>query len=207
MKYRDILLEQVKNLPYFDRSVLAGLGLQYGIKKRTIDAYIARSLARIDLIQLKKGVYASADFYEKNRRAASYRFYVANILRAPSYVSSWTALQYYNLTTDAIQSTISVTPKTTCAFRNKAGVFTYHSIKEDLFSGFSLVKGPFDFFIASPAKALFDLLYFKTKQMRGLNAGMIAGFVEELRIDMSEMSPGERDKFSSLVEDFLAHHE
>ena len=30
--------------------------------------------------------------------------------------------------------------------------------------------GKFDFFIASPAKALFDLLYFRTNQFRGLNS-------------------------------------
>ena len=44
----------------------------------------------------------SADFFDKNRSDISYSFYLANIIRTPSYVSSWAALQYYNLTTEAI---------------------------------------------------------------------------------------------------------
>jgi len=89
-----------------------------------------------------------------------------------------------------------------------------------LFSDFSLMQGKaallvsaaspversadgasvrFDFFIASPAKALFDLLYFKTQQFRGVRSKDIKTLVEELRIDIDEMDKKERTKFYTIT--------
>jgi len=99
-----------------------------------------------------------------------------------------------------IQAITSVTPKVTRTYdTTKAGSFTYRSIKKELFSDFSLVKGKFDFFIASPSKALFDLLYFKTHQLRGIKLGNIRPLIEELRIDIDEMDKLEQDKFYEMI--------
>ena len=144
----------------------------------------------------------SADFFDKNRNDISYSFYLANIIRTPSYVSSWAALQYYNLTTEAIRSVTSVTPKVTRDYQTKAGNFAYQSINKELFYNFSLVKGKFDFFIASPSKALFDLLYFRTRQFRGLTLEKIKASVEELRIDIDEMSKEEQTKFYTMIKKY-----
>lgn len=203
MKYRQILLEQLKPLPYFNKETIYQLSKQYGFKETTVDAYISRSLARKDLLQLKKGMYTTADFYEKNISDISYKFYLANVLRSPSYVSSWTALQYYDLSTEIIGAVTSVTPKITRTYTNKAGSFGYHSIKKDLFSGFSLVKGKFDFFMAAPSKALFDLLYFKTSRFRGIRPEMVAGIVDELRVDIDEMDKKDRIAFYAMIKKHL----
>ncbi|NQV13522.1 MAG: hypothetical protein HQ530_04460 [Parcubacteria group bacterium] len=203
MKYREILIEQLKELPYFDKKVIYQLSEQYNLKKGTVDAYVNQSLAHQDLIQLKKGIYVSADYFAKNKGQISYIYYLANVLRQPSYVSSWTALQYYDLTTETIQTIISVTPKITRSYQNKTGNFRYHSIKNNLFSGFYLVEGKFDFFIASPAKALFDLIYFKTNQLKGMRLAEIEGLVKELRIDIDEMDSKERNNFSVIIKDHL----
>ncbi|MEI7615687.1 MAG: hypothetical protein WCJ54_03150 [Actinomycetota bacterium] len=156
-----------------------------------------------EIIPLKGGLYVSADFLEKNRNDVSYSFYLANIIRKPSYISSWAALQYYNLATEAINSITSVTPKVTRQYQTKAGNFAYQSINKDLFSDFVLAKGKFDFFIASPSKALFDLLYFRTRQFRGTKFEEIKGLVEELRIDIDEMDKAEQDKFYSMIKKYL----
>lgn len=206
MKYREVLLEQLKSQPYFNKKAVYQLSEQYGLKKTTVDTYISRSLKRKEIIPLKKGLYVSADFYNKNRGDISYSFYLSNILRTPSYVSSWTALQYYNLTTEAIHTITSITPKVTRTYEAKAGNFSYQSIQKDLFSGFILTKGKFDFFIASPSKALFDLLYFKTHQFRGAKFEGIKGLVAELRIDIDEMSQEEQKKFYTMIKNYL-HHE
>lgn len=203
MKYREILVDQLKILPYFDKGAIYQLSEQYRLKKGTVDAYINRSLARNDLVSLKKGYYTTADFYEKNKGDVAYTFYLANVLRQPSYVSSWAALQYYDLATEAVHTITSVTPKITRAYQNKVGNFVYHSIKKELFSDFSLVKGTFDFFIASPSKALFDLVYFKTKQFRGMNFGQIEILLDELRIDILEMDKKERENFYILTKNYL----
>lgn len=209
MKRKENLLEQLNPLPYFGKNSIYQLGKQLELADATVNTYISRFLKHREIIQLKKGLYISADFFNKNRGDSSYSFYLANIIRTPSYVSSWAALQHYNLATEAIHTITSVTPKVTRDYKTKAGSFGYQSIKRELFSGFSLVKGipgspagGFDFFIASPAKALFDLLYFKTRQFRGVRTEKIKALIEELRIDIGEMDKKERTKFYAMIKEY-----
>ena len=202
MKSKNNLLEQLKSLPHFGKKTVYQLGKQLGLKDGTVDTYISRFLKYKEIIWLNKGLYISSDFFEKNKNDISYSFYLANIIRTPSYVSSWAALQYYNLTTEAIHSVTSITPKVTRDFETKAGNFTYQSIKKDLFSDFSLAKGRFDFYIASPSKALFDLLYFRTHQFRGVKSENIHALIEELRIDIDETDKEEQVKFYEMIKKY-----
>ncbi|MBM3261409.1 hypothetical protein FJY93_03235 [Candidatus Kaiserbacteria bacterium] len=199
MKSKNNLLEQIKTLPHFSKNTIYQLGKQLGLEDSTVNTYISRFLRYKDIYRLKNGLYISADFFDKNKNDISYLFYLANIIRTPSYISSWAALQYYNLAMEAIHSITCVTPKVTREYQTKAGNFAYQSINKELFSEFSLVKGKFDFFIASPAKALFDLLYFRTKQFRGLSLENIKTLITELRIDLDEMSKEEQEKFYSMI--------
>lgn len=199
MKSKKNLLEQLKTLPYFNRNTVYQLGEQLGLKDSSINTYISRFLKYKEIFQFKNGLYVSTDFFEKNKSDISYSFYLANIIRTPSYISSWAALQYYNLATEVIHSITSITLKVTREYQTKAGNFTYQSIKKDFFSDFFLVKGKFDFYIASPSKALFDLLYFRTRQFKGLDLDNIKKIIEELRIDFDEMDKVEQEKFYSLI--------
>jgi len=211
MKSKQNLLEQLKSLPHFDKYVVHQLGEQLGLKSNTVDVYVSRFLKYKEIIQLKRGLYISTDFFVKNRTDVSYSFYLANVIRTPSYVSSWAALQYYNLATEAIYSITSVTPKVTREYQTKAGNFVYQSIKKEFFSDFSLVNGKFDFFIASPSKALFDLLYFRTCQFRSLavESGQVSAIdkikmlVEELRINIDEIDEKEQQKFYAMVQKII----
>jgi len=203
MKSKKNLIEQLKSLPHFNKNVIYQLGKSYDLANTTIDTYISRYLKSKEIIQLKKGFYVSSDFFNQNQSDISYSFYLANILRTPSYISSWTALQYYDLATELIQTVTSVTPKITKTYETKAGNFTYQSIQKGLFSDFFLVKGEFDFFIASPSKALFDLLYFKTHQFRSIRFNDIKELIIELRVDIEEMDSKEQKKIYKMVETYL----
>ena len=205
MKSKNNLLEQLKNLPYFSKDTVHQLGGQLGLKKTTIDTYISRFLKYKEIFKLRRELYISADFYNKNKADTSYSLYLANIIRKPAYVSSWTALQYYNLTTESIHGVTSITQKPTRTYDTKIGSFSYRSIQKELFTDFSSVEGKFNFFIASPAKALFDLLYFKTRQFRGIKPEDIKPLVGELRIDIDEMDKGEQDKFYEMIKKYLSH--
>jgi len=207
MKSKKNLLEELKILPYFNRERVFQLGKNeknYNLKSSTIDTYISRFLKHKEIISLRRGLYVSTDFYNKNKNNTSYLFYLANIMRKPSYISSWTALQYYNLNTEIIHTVTSVTPKVTRSYKTKIGTFSYQSIKEDLFSDFSLVEGKFNFFIASPPKALFDLLYFKTRQFKGLKLEDVDLLIEELRIDIGEMNEEEKKKFYLMIRKYIS---
>src|SRR3989338_2100458 len=199
MKSTKNLLDQLDTLPHFTKSTVYQLGNQLGLSNSTVNTYISRFLKRKDILPLKNGLYISAKFFADNKSDISYSFYLANILRRPSYVSSWTALQYYNLTTEAIYGVTSVTQKVKRDYQTKAGSFVYQSIDKKFFSNFSLVNGKFKFFIASPSKALFDLLYFKTNEFRGVSIGNVEDMIKELRIDFEEMEEEEQTKFYSMV--------
>ena len=199
MKSKNNLLEQLKNLPHFSKNTVYQLGKQIGLKDSTVNTYISRFLKYKEIYRLKNGLYITADFFDKNRNDISYSFYLANVIRTPSYVSSWAALQYYNLATEAIHSVTSVTIKVTKEYQTKAGTFAYQSINKELFTDFSLAKGKFDFYIASPSKALFDLIYFRTRQFSGLSLEKVKAMVAELRIDIDEMDKDEQDKFYAMI--------
>ena len=204
MKSKKNLLEQLDTLPHFTKSTVYQFGSQLGLANSTVNTYISRFLERKDILPLKNGLYISAKFFANNKSDISYSFYLANIIRTPSYVSSWTALQHYNLTTEAIHSITSVTPKVTRKYEVRSvGSFSYQSINKNLFSDYVLVKGKFDFFIASPSKALFDLLYFRTHQFRGVRFGDVTKIVKELRIDIDEMNEAERNKFYKRIKAYL----
>ncbi len=202
MKSRKNLLEQLKNLPYFSNDDVYRLGGQMKIAKSTSDTYISRFFKSKEIIRLKNGTYVTTDFFDKNKGDASYRFYLANILRTPSYVSVWSALDYYGLVTEAVYGITSVTPKVTRNFETKVENFSYQSINKDIFSEYVLVKGKFDFFIASPSKALFDLLYFKTNRFRSVDFKDIDALIVELRIDLDEMDEAERNKFYEMIKKY-----
>lgn len=199
MKSKENLLEQLKELPHFDKNTVIQLGRHAGLKDATVNTYISRFLKSKKIYHLKNGLYISAEFLNKNKGDISYSFYLANVIRRPSYVSSWAALQYYGLTTETIHSITSVTRKGTAAYETRAGNFSYHSIQKDLFSSFIPIRGRFNFFIASPAKALFDLLYFRTRQLRGISREEIDRTIEDLRIDIDEMSREELEKFYTMI--------
>lgn len=211
MKYtsKSNLLEELKKLSYFDKELVYDLGKNektYNLKNTTINTYISRFLKHKEIISLKRGLYVTMDFYNKHRNDTSYLFYLSNILRSPSYISSWTALQYYNLATEVIHTMTAVTTKVTRSYKTKIGTFSYQSIKKDLFSDFSIIKNSdFEFFIATPAKALFDLLYFKTKQFKNTKLKDIDYLIEELRIDMAEMEETEKNKFYSMLKKYIKY--
>jgi len=204
MKSKTNLLEQLNPLPHFSKSTVYQLGKQLELEDSTVDTYISRFLKHKEIYRLKNGLYVSADSYNRNKGDVSYSFYLANIIRTPSYVSSWAALQYYNLTTEVIRSVTSVTLKVTRNYQTRAGNFAYQSISKDFFSDYSLMKGTFDFFIASPSKALFDALYFRTRQFRGFSLQKITGLVEELRIDIDEMDKEEQKRFNAMIKKVLS---
>src|SRR3989338_8570801 len=119
MKSKKNLLEQLKSLPHFSKNTVYQFGRQLELKDITVDTYISRFLKHKEIFQLKKGLYMSANFFNENKGDISYPFYLANIIRTPSYISSWAALQYYNLATEAIHSITSVTLKVTKEYQTK----------------------------------------------------------------------------------------
>ncbi len=199
MKSYNNLLEQLNILPHFNKLSIIQLAKQLNLTNSTIDTYISRFLRYKKIIALKNGLYISRKFYEDHKLDVSYLFYLANVLYVPSYVSSFTALQYYNINTETSYLISSVSPKTTREYPTRIGNFEYRSIAKKLFHDFYLKKEKFSFYIASPSKALFDLLYFKTRQFQNTKEKYIKCLVDELRVDIDEMDKAEKKKFYKMI--------
>jgi len=107
---------------------------------------------------LKRGLYELA--YPREFMIPD--VYVANKLYGPSYVSLETALSHYSIIPEISMAVTSITTKPTRRFKNKHGLFIYHTIGTDAFTGY-LVENHRDFevLIAEPEKAFIDYLYFR----------------------------------------------
>lgn len=135
------------------------------------------------LIQLKRGIYLLAEPY---RKIEVFEPYIAAILEKPSYLSLEKTLEYHGLIPEAVKTYTSVTTKRPAKFSSAAGVFTYKHIKNSLFWGYkSVTVRKQTAFIATPEKALLDLIYFhglkiSTDYLQGLRLQNI----EQINLDV-----------------------
>lgn len=117
------------------------------------------------LIELKRGIYIlNAD----DRKVFPSRFFFANQIIWPSYISLESALGYYGLIPEAVKDVTSVTSKKTVRFKKKAGGFIYQHIKPEAFKGYVSFKDEagLGVFIAKPEKALVDFLYLNLNKFK-----------------------------------------
>lgn len=86
---------------------------------------------------------------------------IANALYKPSYISFEYALSYYHLLPEMSYTITSATTKPTRLFTILEKPFSYRTIKEEVFTGYSLMRlENKSFLIAEKEKALVDYLYF-----------------------------------------------
>jgi len=108
------------------------------------------------LIKLKNGYYAFADI----AGTEGFAHYAAGKIYKPSYVSLRTALAFHGIIPGTINEITSVSSLKTSTYENSLGTFSYKKIKPSLMFGYNAVeKNGFTFFMASPEKAILDLLY------------------------------------------------
>lgn len=127
-------------------------------KKANLKREISRWKESGRLYGLKRGLYELT--YPRDFNIPD--MYVANVLYSPSYISLETALSHYSIIPEVSMAVTSITTKPTRRFRNKHGLFVYHTVNPLAFGGYYILKsGGFDVHIAEPEKALVDFLYFK----------------------------------------------
>lgn len=109
------------------------------------------------LIRLRQGYYTFPEYKSK----PGFTLFFANRIYRPSYISLHTALAFYGLIPEAVVQITSVTSLKTAGFKNSTGEYEYKNVREELMFGYDvkpLTDGK-SFQIASPEKALLDLLY------------------------------------------------
>ena len=137
------------------------------------------------IIRLKRGLYVVNPDYTGKRLSNEL---IANHLYAPSYVSMSTALRYYGLIPEAVYVNQSMTVKHSRSFQTPIGNYDYKYISREAFAvGVRTERfADYAFLIASPEKALCDLIANSSKvNLRYMKD--VENYLEnDIRMDMEE---------------------
>ena len=165
----DDLLKLVQDDPVFESSVLfAG-----DVNPQAIRVQLSRWVKAGKIIQLRRGLYVLAPPWQKTK---PHPFLIANRLQKASYVSLQSALSYYNLIPELVQTVTSVSTGRTEQLSTPLGHFSFQHIKTELFFAYQSVSLKNQlFFIAEAEKAILDLIYLQT-------GGDDLTFLEALRL-------------------------
>lgn len=137
------------------------------------------------IIRLKRGLYVVNPKHTGKTLSSEL---IANHLYTPSYVSMSTALRYYGLIPEAVYVHQSMTVKHSRSFQTPIGNYDYKYISRDAFSvGVRSVNmGDYAFLIASPEKALCDLIANSSKVNLRYLKDVEIYLEQDIRMDMDE---------------------
>lgn len=150
------------------------------------------------IIRLKRGLYVVNPEFSKKPLSTEL---IANHLYAPSYISMSTALRYYGLIPEAVYVHQSMTVKHPRSFHTPIGDYDYKCISRDAFSvGVrSLHRGEYAFLVASPEKALCDLIANSSKVNLRYQKDVEMYLEQDIRMDMDAFL-----KFDTgILEDYI----
>jgi len=169
------ILNLVSVLPSFGAADLSPIGE----KQAYLNIILSRQVKRGAMVRLRRNSYVE---------------FVANTLYAPSYLSLEYVLHEHNMLTEIPRNITSVGLRKTDQFSNDLGTFIYHTIREELFVGFKVIKkSNFSILKATKAKALFDFLYFRKQLLVDKRA------VKELRLNLDEFAENDFKELKGYV--------
>jgi len=151
-----------------------------------------------DLIRLKRGLYVISPKISGKLLSAGL---IANHLYGPSYVSMETALGHYGLIPERVHTVASMTLKLTKMYENSMGRFEYIHCPADYYSiGIrQVVEEGYAYLIASPEKALCDLIAYTPKLRLRFVKSLQIYLEEDMRFDMDEFYKMDPDIFEQCV--------
>ncbi len=148
------LLKIVGDEPVFE----TGLLLAGDVNPTHVRRQLSRWVKAGRIYQLRRGLYALAPPFQKVK---PHPFVVANQLVRGSYVSLQSALAHTGLIPEYVPVVTSVTTSRPGRWNTSLGNYEFRHIKPDLLFGYQStdVGGNQYAFVASPEKALLDLIY------------------------------------------------
>jgi predicted transcriptional regulator of viral defense system len=191
------LLRPFESVPYF---TLEGFKQATGMEgAHPLRVLLHRWMKAGHILQLKRGMYMTRRFYEQRRGDYLFPAAVSAILVPRSYLSLEYILRRHSLMTEVTYPITCITTGNTRRIINPIGTFWYRNLRADLYRGFAITEY-FGIRIAqaSVAKALFD--YFYLRPLPATHRDPKQNLAEELRINLDELSPTDRDEFSALAE-------
>lgn len=172
---------EIGNTPV-DFGMLASLFPEHKCKYNKISAMEKKG----DLIRLKQGMFALHPDLTGQLLSTEL---VANYIYAPSYISLQYALRYYGLIPERVYTITSMTTKHNRVFYNSLGRFEYVHIDEKAFpiGVRAVTMDNATFLIASPEKALCDLISDISHLNLRYRNEILVWLEEDIRFDMDEL--------------------
>lgn len=149
----DSLLKLVGDDPIFESSLL----LAGNVDPKRIRIQLSRWVKAGKIYQIRRGLYSIAPPYQKRK---PHPFVVANHLQKASYVSLQSALAFYGHIPEVVNITTSVSTGRPERLHTPLGIYEFRHIKIGLLFGYRMTDfGEQSAFVATPEKALLDLIY------------------------------------------------
>lgn len=159
---------------------------------------ISREVKNKNLIPLVKGLY------ETNEKIPG--FYLSAYIYGPSYLSFEFALSFHNLIPERVYTFTNATfnKRKRKAYTNHFGTFTYRDVPKSAYPHKInvYVEDGYSYFIASPEKAICDMLYISRPQhsMKRLSVLLF----EDLRINYDLFSKLNFDDLLFLCDQYIS---
>ncbi len=142
--------------------------------------FISRLVKSEELIRLKNGFFIIAEKIEKSPIPYEQ---IANLLYGPSYISFEWALSFYKMIPEGVYVITSTSASKSKTFTTPIGTFDYVYLSHHRYaiSIDQKENALGKFLIATPEKALADLIHLKGKQLEGHD--LLIDLIEDRKID------------------------
>ncbi len=176
----DQLMQWVGGEPVFSSALLLAGQASSGDVRRQLSRWVASGR----LLQVRRGWYLLPPAY---RKIEPHPFLVANRIKKASYVSLQSALAHYGLIPEYVPVVTSITTGRPETLQTPLGVFQYRHLASTWFADYQLVElgGGQSAFLATPEKALLDLLYLTPSSAQ-------PAFLAELRLQHTDRIQGKK---------------
>ena len=146
--------------------------------------FISRMVKKGELIRLRKGFFLIPEKIEES--PVPYE-QIANLLCGPSYISFEWALSYYGMIPEGVYVITSASTKRSKKFKTPVGTFDYTYLSHNRYSiGIDQKENHTGYFlIATPEKALADLVHLKSRHLEGKD--LLIDLIEGRRIEESTL--------------------
>lgn len=197
------LVNAIKNIPIKTRELAVLMGeTERGNAYRSISAKMNSLEKSGEIIRLKRGLYvlqATKYGYPPSTPICSNHIY------GPSYLSLQWALSFYGLIPERVNTLTAITLKHTRSFENNLGYFTYRQVSPTYYP-IGITDSTMDgaaFLIATPEKALCDLILADTHIPANSLQGLHIYLEEDIRFDMEQLKGLDTSIISACAEQGL----
>lgn len=194
------LVNAIKNIPIKTQELAILMGeIERGSKYRSTSAKMNALEKAGEIIRLKRGLYVL--------QATKYGYppsppICSNHIYGPSYLSLQWALSYYGLIPERVNTLTAITLKHTRSFENQLGYFTYRQVSPTYYP-IGITSSSMDgatFQIATPEKALCDLILADTHIPAASMRGLHIYLEEDIRFDMDQLKEFDTNIISACAE-------